>query len=245
MKPAKGHEPRQCPPEFQERIDAIAGFNKFGGPNFKIAWGQSEFIRQGNIWIDRQGTERVGYADRYLAGGTPSWCILRWRDPGTFGNPDMYYWKTYIDGTGMFATGEFPWEGRYEVMQALNYKDFVDGQMVIHAMPLSHILIDQIIPMILKGENLTKEEQALAQEMKAAAKKAEHDAEIDEITASMMENLPVWYGSVSYTGQGCRTSVLTKKQDQIQKYWNGLAKNNSNMRDMLGFHQGQLPRVRK
>jgi hypothetical protein len=108
--------------------------------------------------------------------------------------------------------------------------------MVIHAVELSHILVDQIIPLILKGELLTKEEIELANEMKAAADKAEHDAEIEEIEASMRENLPLRYGPISYTGQGCKTSVIAKKEQQIQQFWNHLARNNVKKEDLLGFH---------
>lgn len=243
MRPVPGHEPRECPPEFQERIDAICGFNKFGGPNFKIAWGQSEFIRQGNVWTDWQGTERVGYTDRYLAGGTPCWCILRWRDPAIYLHPEIYYFRSFVDLTGLHATGEYPWEGRYEVLLSLHTKSFVDGKMVIDAMPLSHILIDKILPAILKAENLTKEEIEVAEKLKAEAEKAEADAEIEEVTASMLEHLPVHYGAVSYSGQGCKTSVIAKKEHQIQQFWNRLARNDVDLKSMLGFHQGAPPKI--
>jgi hypothetical protein len=90
--------------------------------------------------------------------------------------------------------------------------------------------------MILKGEVLTKEEIELANEMKAAAEKAEHDAEVEEIEASMREHLPLRYGPVSYSGQGCKTSVIAKKEQQIQHFWNQLARNNVTKEDLLGFH---------
>jgi hypothetical protein len=240
-----GRESRPCPADMQDRLTRTFGTNIYGQPNFKIAWGASEFIRMGNIWRDRQGTERRGYRERYLAHGMSCWCILRWKSPATFGPPAVFYDNNYVAHTGLMATGEYPYEGRYEVLQALNYKEFVNGEMVVHNMPLTHLLIDMIIPMLLKAENLTRLEVIMAEQADARRKKQEHQQEIDDITSMMLDTLP-YYGPISYTGQGIRSSFISKKVEQVQRMWNRLARFNMGSktpRFMKGIQQGNRPRI--
>jgi hypothetical protein len=240
-----GRETRRCPADMQERLTRTFGTNIFGEPYFKIAWGASEFIRMGNVWRDRQGTERRGYRERYLGHGMPCWCILRWRSPGSYGSPDLFYDRNFVPHTGLSATGEYPYKGRYEILQALNYKEFVDGKMIVHNMPLTHLMIDMIIPMLLKAENLTRLEQIAAEIFARKHKEKEYKKELDEVTDRMMEALPTFYQAVSFTNQGIRTSFLTRKMEQVQKMWNQLARFNmgKKARLMKGIQQGNKPRI--
>ncbi len=229
----------------QERLTRTFGTNIFGEPNFKIVWGASEFIRQGNVWRDRQGTERRGYRERYLGHGMPCWCILRWKSPQTFGHPEVFYHNNFVPHTGLSATGEYPYTGRYEVLQALNYKEFVGGKMVIHNMPLTHLMIDMIIPMLMKAENLTHLEQIACELHAEKVKERQRKQEIDDVASEMLEALPTAYGPISYTGQGIRTSFISRKMEQIQKIWNRLARFNMGKKTRLlkGIQTGNKPRI--
>jgi hypothetical protein len=234
-----GPETRKTPPEYQARITRMFGVNRFGEPNFKIVWNQSNFIRMGNVWHDSRGNEQVGYKDTYQGDGQPCWLILKWHPPEHYGSPNTYYRETYDNHSRRYITGEYPWKGRYEIMQALISKQFIGGQMQITHMPLCHFLIDTVIPMILAWQQLSLEEQQAATQLAEQEKvKAEHA----ENAEKMMENMPTWIHPVSYSRQGCRTSILDQKMHQIQKAWDRLSRRGLRPVFQKGFAQGNAPR---
>ena len=212
------------------------GKNEFGDPHFKIVWGQSQFIKQGNLWRDKHGNERPGYRMRYQCHAMPCWVIMRWKSPVTYGSPDSYYANTWMAAKsqmendpehphdspdGFYILAEYPWRGRYEIVQPLISKEFIDNELKITHFPLSHYLIDTIIPMLLAFQQLSEEEKAASREF---AKQEEHKKEVAKIEEILTENLPRWWGPVSYGAQGCRTSVLDRKMQQIQQVWDRLSK---------------------
>jgi hypothetical protein len=215
------------------------GRNEFGDPLFKIVWGQSEFIRMGNVWRDKHGTERKGYRERYQCHGTPCWVIMRWKSPNHYGSPAMYYSGTFDDFSGMYILGEYPWRGRYEVMQPLARKEFKDGKLMIEHFPLSHVLIDKLIPLMLMAQRMTYWEWKAANDL---ARQHEEKAQTDEIADRLMDALPKWYGPVSYSRQGCRTALLDRKMHQIQQAWDRLSQNGRRPRFQRGFSTGQGPK---
>ena len=238
------HERRQCPAEFQDRLTRIFGVNRHGEPNFRIVWGQSEFLRMGNIWRDRFGNERRAYRDIYQCHGMPCWVIVRWKQPAHYGSPETYYQNTWDDFSKMHFLGEYPWRGRYEIVQPLMRQEMTEGKLVkdwipslnphtgiiehipvmkrvgreliIHHMVLSHILIDKIIPLILQVQALSRDE-LLA--IKQANELAEHKKIVEETADIMADSMPSYFGPVSYARQGVRTSLLDRKMDAIEKAW--------------------------
>lgn len=220
-------ETRKCPVEFQDRVTRMFGTNEFGDPLFRIAWGQTETIRLGTTWRDKHGNERAGYRDCYLQ-GSPCWCILQWKSPKTFGHPDLYYIQNFDESSGLSTCGEYPYRGRYIVLQPLVNKEFIDGKLVLTHFPLSHVLIDRIIPLIMIAHSMTKEEQRACRQY---AEEQEHKQTVAEIADRMADASPI-YGPVSYSRQGIRTSLLDRKMEQIQRGWNFYAKRT----------RGRLPR---
>lgn len=249
----KGPETRKCPEEFQERLTRTCGTNQFGDPNFIIVWGQSQFLRMGNVWRDAMGTERVGYRDRYQCHGSPCWNIMRWKNPMEYGSPRMYYANTWMANVtqfhsetgrssieGMYITGEYPWRGRYEIVVPLMSKEMVDGKLVIDHFPLSHYLIDRVIPMILAFAALSREEQIVAR----TAAKAEEDRKENETVADMMmDNMPSYWGPVSYGRGGIRTGLIDQKMQMIEKVWNRMSKGGRRPVFSRGLAQGEKPPV--
>lgn len=236
-----GKETRQCPPEFQARLTRMFGKNPFGEPIFKIVWGSSVFHRMGNTWMDKDGTTRIGFRDKYLCpGGIPAWNILRWKSAREFGTPDLWYDRTWDPVSHLYALGEYPWRGRYEVLQPLYSKEFVDGKLVIDPLPLTHILVDTIIPIMLRAR------QATAEERRAAvlyARQEQHRRDVAATEEIMMENLPAYYGPVSFTRQGIKTALITRKMDAIQKQWDKLTRRGRRptFRQARGFFRGNAP----
>ena len=157
MRPVEKHERRQCPAEFQDRLTRIGGKNQFGTPNFRISWGQSEFLRMGNIWRDRFGNERRAYRDIYQCHGMPCWVIMRWKQPTHYGSPETYYQNTWDEFSKMHFLGEYPWRGRYEIVQPLMWQEMTEGKIVTEWIPSinPHTGIIETIPMRKKvGQKL-------------------------------------------------------------------------------------------
>ena len=238
--PITGAETRKCPAVFQDRLTRMFGRNQFGDPHFKIVWGQSQFIRMGNLWRDARGNERRGYLERYQAHGQPCWVIMRWKAPIEYGSPRTYYAQTFDDFTGLHIMGEYPWRGRYEVMQPLISKEMVDGKLVITHFPLSHYLIDVLIPMMLQFQNLSEVEKAAA---KQATFEAEEKEKSDLLAEKMAEDMPRWWGPTSYSRQGIRTSLLDRKMHEIQKVWDRLSRRGLRPLFNRGLAQGERPPV--
>lgn len=234
-------ESRRCPKEFDDRLRRTFGVNPYGGNNFKIVWGQSEFHRMGNIWTDRYGNERKGYREVELCHGMPCWNIIRWKSAAqAFGTPDMFYSQTYDQFSEMQILGEYPWKGFYEVLQPLCHKEFIDGKMVIKHMPLSHILIDFVIPMLLKAQTVSMEEKKAAI---AVAKAEQHKKDVEYTAEMMAENMPAYWGPVSFSRQGIKTDLLTRKMDAIKKVWDRMSKSGKRPNFQRGFFQGKQPVV--
>ena len=234
-----GPETRQCPLEFQDRLTRMFGSNEFGDPHFKIVWGHSQFLRMGNIWRDKDGNERLGYRERYQSAG-PCWVIMRWKSPMEYGSPRTYYSQTFDPFTGLHICGEYPWKGRYEPMQPLMDKEYVNGKLMVTHFPLSHYLIDTIIPMMMAFQRLSKEQQQAA---KQAAHAAEEKAKTEHVADILEEGSPSFWGPVSFSRQGCRTSLLDRKMEQIGKVWDRMCRGGRRPKFSRGMAQGHKPAV--
>lgn len=231
-------ERRECPPEFQERLTARFGLNRFGTPHFRFVWGQTELMRMGSSWFDRDGSERFGYRE-VMVSGQPCWLILKWKDPIEYGSPDAFYAVTYDGYSKLYMMGEYPYEGRYEIVQPLISKELIDGQLVIEHFELSHYLIDTILPMILAFEQLSRAQQEAARQ---AVAEAEHRQEVEAIADRLMHNLPTYYGPVSFSGQGIRTSLLDRKMHEIQKVWDRMSCQGRRPDFARGVSAGERPK---
>ena len=231
-----GPETRECPPEIQDRITRNLGINHFGTPNFKIMWNQSEFIRIGDVWMGKDGNERIGYRDIYKGSGQPCWVIMKWYPPEHYGSPETYYDKSFDPHTKLYFVAEYPWEGRYEIIQPLISKEFIDGKLIIDHFPLTHYLIDVLLPMMEAHQRLTLEERQAAEQF---AKQMEEKKKLEELADKMHENMPKWMNPVSYHGQRCRTSIIDQKCHQIQKQWDALARSGRKPNFSKGIKQVQ------
>ena len=72
-------------------------------------------------------------------------------------------------------------------------------------------------------------------------KKEEHKKEVAKVEEILTENLPRWWGPVSYGAQGCRTSVLDRKMQQIQQVWDRMSKAGRRPVFNRGFALGTKP----
>jgi hypothetical protein len=232
-------ELRYCPKEFQDRL-RMFGQNPYGENIFKFTWGRTSFIKIGNIWRDRFGNERRGYRLRCQNNQGQYWTLMRWKPPSFYGSPLTYYINTWDPVSKLYMTGEYPWKGRYEPMQPFMERTYIDGKLLVEHLPLSHYLIDRIIPMMEAYQRMSPVEQEAARILE---EKARHKREVDEIAEKMMEEMPSYIGPVSYSLQGCRTSLIDRKMEAIQKQWNRLTVDGKRPNFQRGFQQGDQPKI--
>lgn len=232
-------EARLCPKEFQDRL-RIFGVNPYGENIFKFAWGRTSFIRMGNIWRDKHGNERRAYRDRCQNCEGQYWTLMRWQPPSHYGSPATYYLQTWDPVSRLYMTGEYPWRGRYEPAQPFMERTFIDNKLVVEHLPLNHYLIDKIIPMMMAFQRLTKQEQEAAKLLEA---EMERKRDVEEVAEKMMEALPTYLGPVSYSLQGCRTALIDKKMEAIQRQWNRYSVGGKRPNFQKGFQQGDRPRI--
>lgn len=201
----------RCPPEYQAYVTAVGGKNRFGDPNFKIAWGQTETeIIYG---IDANG--RKGQHIKFKHDGIAAWFIEAWKPPECFGTPELWYALSWDPESETHTLGEFPWRGQYmpcsfnlyvkrSIGGGIRYSDpdlhghrhviEEPARIEIDAMPLNYFILELTIPNMLKELNLTYEQKKLAlQNIKAAETARANQIAFD----AYLDAAPAWDGKAS------------------------------------------------
>lgn len=203
---------RVCPPEFQDAFTRQGGTNQYGEPIFKLVWAQDETQRTGGYWA-KDGY--VGYRDFLIGGGDPCWMLMMWKPAESFGSASRWYWYHRDEATGLQELGQYPYSGQYVVIQKLIHREVVNGAMVVEHLEVSSFLVDLLLPAVQFWQALTEEE-------KLTALKLEMELEENEVLDEMMEAkadcAPAFRGAAaSYTNQGCRTSLISKKVEVMER----------------------------
>jgi len=190
-------ERRRCPEAFQEMLTRHVGLNRYGEPNFIIAWGQTFMYTAGGVWPKPYGDGYFGYRKLPLSNssfsgkGMPCWMILEWHPPEDYGTPAAYYYDNRDDLTGLQLLGEYPYKGRYEIAYRLNSQEFRDGKMRIQNYHLDGWILDMLIPSILEGQKMSmKKRLQMLRERDEKEEKAQDDKLDDIIHASKRRILP-------------------------------------------------------
>lgn len=211
-----------CPQEFQDRLTEVGGVNRYDDPNFIIRWAQGGeeecYYRAGGAWAGGGQVTYTGYRDLLVGGGTPSWMLMQWQDATEYGTPEMYYAMNRDESTGLQTLGEYPYKGRYRLLYNLRWMDKKQGRLKFEAMPLNEWLLRTIVPIIKEARDISWEKT------KAALKdieEREKQSDINMIEDVMRNNAVPFHGSpVSYGKQGCHTSLIDKKIENMQRHWN-------------------------
>lgn len=244
--PRDKYQQYSTPEEFQERLNEIGGMNKYDEPNFLLVWGQGgcdqATFRAGGYW-DVEGMPSVhGYRDLLLGGGTPSWCLLQWEDATVYGTPEMYYVQNYDNDSDLQTLGEYPYSGRYKVLYNLRWSGMVNGSLKLESMPLNSFLLNTILPIIIQTakEISWEKTQAALKDIK----EREDTEHLNRIEDCMRSSALAFKGPVSYTRQGCRTSLIDRKMEQMQRHWNAMIKRSDFLGRGLSAHE-DIPRWMK
>lgn len=180
----------QCPAEYQAHVTAVGGLNRFGDPNFRLVWGQTETeIVRGKDASGREGQHVI-----FKHGGIPAWFMESWKPPECFGTPELWYAMSWDEEAQTHTLGEFPWRGLYMPCSFNLYVKRVVGggiryaprdknghravieepaRMEIDAMPLNHYIIDLVVPNMLKEIDVTYGQKRQALENRRNAELAQ------------------------------------------------------------------------
>lgn len=220
-----------CPEEFQARLTEVGGVNRYDEPNFLLVWSQGgdkeATYRAGGSWEVEGLPSYKGYRDLLVGGGVPCWALLQWHDAIEYGTPEMYYVQNYDEDTGLQTLGEYPYQGRYQMLYNLRWTERVGNELKFEAMPLNSYLLDTIVPIILDARDISWEKTKAAM----LDLKAREDAADAAMIEDVMRNnaLPFRGSPVSYQKQGCRTALVDKKIEAMQKNWNKIMRNVSSL----------------
>lgn len=229
--PTVSYQVYQCPQEIQDRLTEVGGLNRYDGPNFIIKWSQGGedecYYRAGGLWHAPDMPSYKGYRDLLVGGGTPSWALLQWQDAIEYGTPEMYYIQNSDEETGLQTLGEYPYSGRYRLLYNLRWMHKEGNKLVCEAMPLNSYLIDSIVPIIMAAKEISwQKAKAVLQDIK----EREDAQKISQIEDALRSSaLPFKGNPVSYTKQGCRTAIVDKRIEQMQRMWNVIQQNARNL----------------
>jgi len=191
--------------------------NRYGQPNFRIAWAQTETRREGGEWDNEDGYF-VGYRDCYLGDGRPHWMLLQWIDAGmTVQGPHFpamsprgWHMDNLCPKTGLQILGEYPYHGSYQVAHNLCAKWFDDaGRLQIYAFPLSNEIVDMMVPIV-------KASMAVSVEAKLRFLKDERDKD----DAEFAKQVDAAYHSAKLPNSVRGAQWVEDKVRQIEKHFN-------------------------
>ena len=235
--PRDAYQLYECPQEFQDRLTEVGGRNRYDQPNFLVVWGQSGqpecLYRAGGLWDNPDEPSFKGYRDLLVGGGTPSWCLLQWKDAIEFGTPETFYVGNYDDSSGLQTLGEYPYQGRYQLLYNMCWRDMSSGRMKIEAMPLNSFILNTVVPIILEARDISWEKTQAALR---GLKEVEDKADADMIEDAMRDASVAFKGPVSYARQGCRTHFLDKKVESMTRNWNRMVTNAKTLGRGLSSH---------
>lgn len=197
-----------CPEVYQDRLARIGGLNRFGQPNFIIVWSQTHTSRRASV--------DGNYEDYLTDFNVPGWVLKQWRAPEEYGTPELYYIQNYDEATGLCLLGEYPYRGRYETIESFKCKTLVNGRLIVEFMPLNSMILDMIVPIIMQAKDVSLQRQKAAF---MALEEKKKQAETDRIADALQDAMPAFTEPVSFGGQGCRTSLIDKKVEQIERSW--------------------------
>jgi hypothetical protein len=110
--------------------------------------------------------------------------------------------------------------------------------MYFEMMPLNTFLLDTVVPIITAAKDISWEKtKAVMQDLK----EREDQADIDMIEDVMRSNSLAFKGNaVSYQKQGCRTALVDKKIEAMQRNWNKMMTTASRLGRGLSSHSNPI-----
>ncbi len=119
------------------------------------------------------------------------------------------------------------------MLYTMCWRDMQDGKMNIEAMPLNSFVLDTVVPIIMQAKEIS-----YAKTMAALKEQKDKDdaADLTMIEDCMRDAKLAFKGPVSYARQGCRTSIIDKKVEQMTRQWNRMVTNARSLGRGLSAH---------
>ena len=235
--PVDTYQQYQCPEWFSEELKRIGGENRYGEANFICRWGQGGqdecLYRAGGEWAVEGQPSYRGYRSLLLGGGTPSWMLMQWQDGLMYGTPESFYVGNLDLDTDLQTLGEYPFQGKYVMLYNMCYRDMKDGKMNVEPMVLNSFILDTVLPIIVAAKEISYEKTMAALKEQ---KDKDDAADLAMIEDCMRDAKLAFKGPVSYARQGCRTSIIDKKVEQMTRNWNRMVTNAKSLGRGLSSH---------
>ena len=145
----------KCPEWLQKAVERAGGTNRYGEPNFLIAWSGDETFRAGGVWP----TEKyAGYREVYsancslLAPNPGYWMLMEWTPPEQYGTEEVFRFTNRDETTGLIPMGKYPRKGRYVMVVKLVWSYVQNGRVCIEPWPLTSIVVQRILPTIRQAK---------------------------------------------------------------------------------------------
>lgn len=206
----------KCPEHFERRMTEAGGLNRYGQPNFRLTWAQTETTRQGGEWDNEDGYF-LGYRDVLVGDGLPHWMLLQWMDAGkSYQMPHLtpqsdfgFYAENRDPKNGLQILGEYPYRGSYQIVLPLVAKWFLKGVMHVEAFPLSTEIVEMMVPIIKASMELS---------VQAKMKFLKEQDEQDELERT--KAFDDAYHSIQRKPSLASTKWLEDKQRAIERAYN-------------------------
>jgi hypothetical protein len=104
------------------------------------------------------------------------------------------------------------------------WRDISQGRMHIESMPLNSFILDTVVPIIMEAKEISWERTQAA--LKGLKEKEDQD-DMNMIEDLMRDSQLSFKGPVSYARQGCRTSIIDRKMEQMTRNLNTIVNNAS------------------
>lgn len=211
-----GVERLTCHAEIQERLSEVGGLNRYDAPNFRLSWAQTETFRAGGLWASDDGPSFKGYRDLLAGDGNPHWMLQEWHPPEEYGTPAAWYFQNLDPETGLQDLGEYPYQGRYETVLILAHKTLVNGELKIERIPLSWVVVECMVPIIIESRKVSMLRRKLAFIERDEQEKAERLRKIEDALTGSTPSFGAKSRSAKYLD--CN-SEAQKRAAAIERYW--------------------------
>lgn len=195
-----------CPAEISSLLLRVGGENRFGGPNFRLIWGQTETYRAGGAWAGEGQPTFRGYRDLLVGFNEPHWILQEWQPPEKYISPANWYAQNLDQATGLQILGEFPYRGRYETVLPLVRRKMVNSRLVSEMIPLSPLVLEIAVMTIKLSQEISLLKRKAIMETK---REREKQAEIQNI-ADRLDDARPRFGEI-------RSSSYLNCQSEIQR----------------------------
>ena len=192
----------ECPPDFQRHVTDLFGVNRFGDPIFRFVWGMTE--------TENRLTIRGTYEPQLIGHNQPCWILQMWQPPELFGTPDFFYFANRDPASGL-PLMEYPEFGRYGDLATFLFRNYdaKTHELRIETIQLDFAIIDRAMPLMIQALEMTESQKELAREQQEAWENAQL---VQQIAERLHDDLPTFYGPVSYANQGNRTALIEPEE---------------------------------